>query len=96
MFKKDHCLVGVVVGVMVFVATALLIFVLNFLLIIGGVVDNYFALKELIPLSLLPNLHFMRNYFLKYKKEKSGRGVLLITFLIMGVFLLLHLKFHLI
>ena len=96
MFKKDHCLVGAVVGVLAFVATALVIFFLNYLLILVGVVDNYFAFKELIPLSLLPNLHFMRNYFLKYKKEKSGRGVLLITFLIMGVFLLLHLKFHLI
>jgi hypothetical protein len=96
MFKKDHCLLGVVVGVLAFVATALVIVLFNYLLIIVGVVDNYFAIKELIPLSLLPNLHLMRNYFLKYKKEKSGKGVLLITFFIMGVFLFLHLKFHLI
>ncbi len=96
MFKKDHCLVGAIIGVLAFIVTALVIVLLNYLLILVGVVDNYFAIKELIPLSLLPNLHLMRNSFLKYKKEKTGRGVLLITFLIMGVFLLLHLKFHLI
>jgi hypothetical protein len=94
-FLKDTIFTGIIAGVLVQLLTLLLILSVNYLLVQLSVVDEYISTKNLIPLSMLPNLHVMRNYFLKYKLEKSGAGVLLLTFVVMAVFFILHLQFHL-
>ncbi len=94
-FKKDKLFPGIAAAFLLQAATILLILLLNFLLKSMHFVESYISIKNLIPLSMLPNLQLMRNYFLKYKLEKAGAGTLLLTFVVMLVFFVLHLKFNL-
>ena len=93
-FKKDHLFSGMAAAFLLQSATILLILLINIILKSLHWVDVYISIKNLIPLSMLPDLQLMRNYFLKYKMEKAGAGNLLLMFVVMLVFFILHLKFN--
>jgi hypothetical protein len=80
MFNKDHYLLGVFIGLTFPAALFFLIWGINYLLIQTGMVKNYIDLQRHLILSFAGNLAPIRYYFVNLACDKTGRGVLIITF----------------
>jgi len=91
MFKKDSYLLGVILAIVTPAATFGLLYLL--LLLLEAVLNKGMLLNEksLVLISFIPNLLFMRYYFVKSKLEKTARGLLIITFIL---FILFFYFFH--
>lgn len=91
MFKKDSYILGALMAIVspavTFGFLYLLLLLLETVLSKGAILNE----KNLILLSLIPNLIILRIYFVKYKFDKTGKGVLLITFIL---FILFFVFFH--
>ncbi|MEZ5082749.1 MAG: hypothetical protein R2750_04795 [Bacteroidales bacterium] len=90
MFKKDHYLFGLLIGVMVPVILFLIIYVINYLLFIMSVAKFYLDLETHVLISLAGNLLPIRYYFVNLKFDKTGRGILLVTFVSILIFFGFH------
>ena len=88
-FKKDSLLLGVILGI-VFPAIlfAILYALSRFFAPIGK--DYLVRLATLALISIFPNLFTLRYYLTKLKLDKTGRGILLATF----VFAILYFIFY--
>lgn len=86
MIKKDHYILGLVIGILVPVILFVLIYAMNYLLFIMGVAKYYLDLESHVLLSLAGNLLPIRYYFVNLKFDKTGRGVLLVTFATILIF----------
>lgn len=79
---SDHFVFGVVAGVL----TPLLVFGLiagvNYTLFTMGTVHHYLDLVNHILFSFIGNVILIRIFFVNLKFDKTGRGVLLITFVL--------------
>jgi len=84
--KKDHYLFGLAIGILTPVALFGLIYVMNLFLIRIGVAKFYLDLQTHLFISLFGNLLPIRYYFVNLKYDKTGRGVLLVTFVIVLLF----------
>ena len=84
--KKDHYLFGLIIGIAlpVFVFGAILLF--NLILMQIGVAHFYLDLETHILISFFANLLPIRYYFVNLTFDKTGRGVLLITFVVILLF----------
>ncbi len=84
--KKDHYLFGLLVGILVplFLYGAILLF--NFILVIISVAEFYLDRETHILISLFGNLLPIRYYFVNLTYDKTGRGILLITFVTVLLF----------
>ena len=82
MLKKDHYLFGVTVGILMPLSLFAVIWLMNFFLLKIHIVDNYLNMPAHILLSITGNLLPIRYYFVNLKFEKTGRSVLLITFIL--------------
>ena len=89
--KRDSMIVGVVVG---FVCPAILFGILYFISrhFAQAGQDYLIKLPTLMLVSVFPNLFTLRHYLLKLKLDKTGRGILLITF----VFAIFYFVFYLV
>ncbi len=80
MFKKDTYLLGVLMGIFLPVMFYGFLFLINLLIL--NIFDLNFIIKQstLQLISIFINLFPVRYYFVNLKYEKTGRGILFITF----------------
>jgi hypothetical protein len=86
MLNKDHFIFGLAIGILVPVILFALILGMNYLLILMGVAKFYLDLKTHILISFFGNLLPIRYYFVNLTFDKTGRGVLIVTFAAIIVF----------
>ena len=86
MLKKDHYNFGIAIGIIVPIVLFGIIYLLNYLLVTTDIAKSYLDLQTHVLISLFGNLIPIRYYFVNLKYDKTGRGVLLITFLLVLVF----------
>lgn len=92
MIKKDNYIFGAVAGLLIPAAMFGLILLVNFLFIRVGFVYNYLDRKIHLLISITVNLLPIRYYFVNLKFDKTGRGILLITFILFILFFALKDK----
>jgi len=86
MLKKDHFIFGSFIGIFFPVIVLGIIFGINYLLIILGVAKFYMDLQTAVLVSLGANMVLIRYYFVNLKFDKTGRGILLFTFIMILLF----------
>ena len=87
--KKDSLLLGIVIGIVF----PTILFVVFYLLSRGFAPagkDYLVQLPKIALISIFPNLFTLRYYLIKLKLDKTGRGILLVTF----VFAILYFVFY--
>jgi hypothetical protein len=84
--KKDHYLFGLLVGMLVPIVLFGIILLFNYLLLIMGVAEFYLDWETHALVSLFGNLLPIRYYFVNLGYDKTGRGVLLVTFALVLLF----------
>lgn len=87
MLKKDSWLLGVALGIIVPAVLYFIIFYGNVLLAIQfnhGLL--YLQESTVMLISVFFNMFTMRYYMIKKKYDKTGRGILLVTFIFAAVF----------
>lgn len=88
MLKKDNMAFGVLIGL---VLPGLFLGLLSLIALIvetGTVWTRPFETDKMFLLALIINVIPIRIYFVTYKFDKTGRGVLLVTFLLMVIYFL--------
>lgn len=86
MFKKDHYVFGLGMGILIPIVFFGLIYGMNYLLMIIGVAKYYLDLQTHIFIALFGNLLPMRYYFVNLTYDKTGRGILIVTFSVILLF----------
>ena len=86
MLKKDNIALGIVIGLVLPALLAGLFFLLATFVHPTGTWSNLFEKNKLFILALAVNVIPIRLYFVSYKMDKTGKGVLLSTFLLMILF----------
>jgi len=79
--KKDSMILGVIMGLLL---PLIFYFILNkgiFLIKEIFDLDSFISNNKLMLISIFINLFTLRYYFVTLKYEKSGRGILLVTFI---------------
>ncbi|MDR0368509.1 MAG: hypothetical protein LBH82_05145 [Bacteroidales bacterium] len=81
LLRKDAMGLGVVLGFLLPVVCFGILFAVSFFFAPEG--KNYLIkLSSVILVSVFANLFTMRHYLVKLKFDKTGRGILLITFIL--------------
>lgn len=84
--RHDSWMMGISLGICVPVLTFGILYGLVFLVLtaFGKPLDilNLDLVKKFVLLSIVPSVFVMRYYLLKLKYDLTGRGILLVTFLI--------------
>lgn len=83
MLKRDNIAFGALVGLVLPGLFYGLLSLVALLVETGSVWARPFESDRLMLLALIINVIPIRVYFVSYKFDKTGRGVLLVTFLIM-------------
>ncbi len=86
MLKKDHYVFGLGMGILTPVVLFGLIYLINYMLLQIEVVRYYLDLQDHVLVSFFGNLLPIRYYFVNLKYDKTGRGVLLITFVLILIY----------
>jgi len=86
MLQKDHYVFGLAIGFLTPVVLFLVILGMNWFLLVIGVAEFYLDLQTHVFISLFGNLLPIRYYFVNLKYDKTGRGVLVITFVVVLLF----------
>ena len=84
--KKDHFIFGLLIGLSLPVLLFLVIWFLNYVLLLLGVAKLFLDLETHSLISMFGNLLPIRYYFVNLTFDKTGRGVLLITFVTILLF----------
>ena len=79
--KKDNYFIGGAIGIIVPVLTWVILYFANDLIHNPKGV-SYFRPFMIQILSLIPNLILLRIYLINLKADKTGRGILFVTFII--------------
>lgn len=86
MLKRDHFVFGIFIGLIIPVMLYALILLINYLLVNAAVTHIYLERKSHILIGIAGNLLPIRYYFVSLKFDKTGRGILLITFILLILF----------
>lgn len=86
MLKKDQYIVGLTIGILTPLLLFGLIFGINYLIVVLGLADVYIDFQTHVFISLFGNLLPIRYYFVTLTYDKTGRGVLVITFALIMLF----------
>lgn len=86
MLKKDNYIFGLLIGIVSPLALFGLIYGINYLLMMMGVAKYFLDFQTHVFVSLFGNLIPIRYYFVNLTYDKTGRGVLLITFVVILIF----------
>lgn len=86
MFKKDHFVFGLGLGILIPLILFAIIWLINYFLLQLDVAKYYFDIQKHVLISLFGNLLPMRYYFLNLKFEKTGRAILVVTFALVLIF----------
>ena len=88
---KDSLVLGIVLGIVLPLITFGVLYAIStFFAPIGK--NFLIKLSTVILLSVIPNLLTLRHYLLKLKLDKTGRGVLLVTFILAIGYFVAYLK----
>jgi hypothetical protein len=88
MLKKDNYLLGAVIGLVMPLLLYGLLSLIRIWVPTGTTWTRPLEPERMLLLSLIINVIPIRLYLVNYKFDKTGRGVLLITFILMLVFFL--------
>ncbi len=95
MLKKDNWSLGIILGLLVPVAIygLLLLFMKNW-----GTVDDVLGIymlknSTMMLIGIFSNMFVFRYYMINLKYDKTGRGILLATFILAGIFFYENLRF---
>ena len=89
--KRDHYLMGLLIGTTVPCLTFALVWLLNSLLVLPSG-EPWLDKQRLMLLALLPNVALIRYYLVNLKADKTGRVLVAITALaILAVFVVPNL-----
>jgi hypothetical protein len=88
MLKRDNIVFGVVIGLVLPVLFYGFLWAISHFVEYGSVWSKPFEPDKMRLLALAVNLIPIRIYFVTYKSDKTGRGVLLMTFLYMVAYFL--------
>lgn len=83
MLKKDNIILGILIGVVMPAAFFGILSIIKIFVETGTAWTRPFETNRMMILALAINVIPIRLYFVNYKFEKTGRGVLLATFLLM-------------
>jgi len=86
MHKKDHYIFGLLIGIIFPALIFGLILIVNLFLVKTGIARLYLDLEIHLLISMGSNLVPIRYYFVNMKYDKTGRGILLITFVLIMFF----------
>ncbi|NOX45386.1 MAG: hypothetical protein GXO89_00230 [Chlorobi bacterium] len=79
--KKDHFLFGFIIGILFPTLLYGIIWIINLIVIeingTGSGLDN----ESHVLLSFVGNLLILRYYFINLKYDKTGRGIIVVTFI---------------
>ncbi len=92
--RKDSLWMGILLATLVPAITFGIIYGVLALIIWAtgkevGVLELVSA-QKIILLSIIPNIFIMRHYLLKLKYDYTGRGILLVTFIIAIIFVVME------
>jgi len=88
MLKKDNFFLGVVIGLILPAAVFGFMSLLGLFTEPGTIWARPFEKGNMMIFSIIMNVFPLRIYFVKYKAEKTGKGILAITFVLMAIFFL--------
>jgi hypothetical protein len=83
MLKKDNFALGILIGLVLPGIFYGLLWLIGLMVTTGSVWARPFEHDKMIILALIINVFPIRRYFVSYKFEKTGKGILLVTFLLM-------------
>jgi hypothetical protein len=86
MLKKDKIVFGVLIGLILPCLVYGILWFISQLVKVEGVWARPFQAENMMLLSIMLNLIPMRIYMVRYKLDRTGRGVLLITFLLVAAY----------
>lgn len=92
MLKRDNIYFGALIGLILPLLFYGLLAFIAMMVQTGSFWARPFESDRMMLLALIINVIPLRLYFVSYKFEKSGRGVLLVTFLLM-VFYFLFIRY---
>ena len=80
--KKDHFIFGFILGILLPALLYGIIWIINFALVEMGLTRTYFDSESHILISFVGNLLILRYYFINLKYDKTGRGIIVVTFIL--------------
>ena len=92
MLKKDNWILGIALGIVV---PAIIYGLVYFIIRQWGTIDetlNLYFLKQstMQLMGIFVNMFTFRYYMVNLKYDKTGRGILLATFVYAGIFVYMH------
>lgn len=92
MLNKDSFSLGTLIGALSPVLFLGILFLINWLIEKLIVHQTYIRINTLVLVSITLDLIIMRYYFVKLKYDKTGRGILVVTFVYMMLFFIFLAK----
>lgn len=91
--KKDNLWLGLLLGIIVPAATYGIFYLLNTYLFINSETGkSVFNDSTVLIISVVPNAAVLRYYLVKRKADKTGKGILFITFVFAIIYIILNIK----
>ena len=81
LLNRDSLLLGIIIGIVLPLISVGILYPISTFFAPAGK-DYLIAMSNIILLSVLPNLFVLRYYLLKLKLDKTGRGILLVSFIL--------------
>ncbi|HOF15718.1 MAG TPA: hypothetical protein PLF32_00815 [Bacteroidales bacterium] len=90
-FRRDSMWLGIVIGIVLPTVLFSLLFGLSKIFAPEGK-EYLVKLSTILLISIFPNLFSLRYYLVKLKYDRTGRGILLVTFLFAIAYFLIFLN----
>ncbi len=92
--KKDSFWLGLVIGIVMPAICFGILYILNKTIFINPEKEDpsIFKLSTIYILSIVPNAIALRIYLINLKADKTGRGLLFVTFVLAIVFMIFYYK----
>ncbi len=92
MFKKDHFGLGLLIGIIAPLIFFGILYLVSSMLTGGSYMADVLSIKNILLISIFINLIPIRYYFVSLKMDLTGRGLVLITFILV-IFYFLYFRF---
>ncbi len=90
-FRRDSIWLGIIIGIVFPAILFAILFSLSKLLAPEGK-EYLVKMSTILLVSIFPNLFTLRYYLTKLKYDRTGRGILLVTFIFAIVYFLIYLN----